>query len=359
MFSRQDLRSCSLPTRPSENILAWGPPLGLPTEQLHQQQHQQQQPRRRQLQLQPQHQEVPMRSTRMPASETSATRLQQNRSPLQARAAPSPLAPAAAAVLSPADLAAVSSLLASAATTEAVPAAALAVVAGAPATVASSTVPLSLPRRTVRWEDEPSSTMPQARPCGAGVSGGGDSLDSELLARRAAGGQELARVQGAYHNPGAASQNLGNHIGTRSCVRQSKLFRMYESGNATKALLGQQSLQWDVDRKEGAYRGRVFDGVGRGALGGDRRAADGREVRGNLSCSSAPVLPADGAAGVAILGAPTRCLVSPHQRAGSELAGAIGGGIVGGGSGAAWVTSSRSYGLHAAAASAGTAAGRA
>jgi len=61
-------------------------------------------------------------------------------------------------------------------------------------------------------------------------------------------------------------------------VRQSKLFRMYESGNATKALLGQGSLQWDVERKQGAYSGRTFDAVGGSARGGDRFSGDGREV---------------------------------------------------------------------------------
>merc|ERR1712216_963297 len=65
--------------------------------------------------------------------------------------------------------------------------------------------------------------------------------------------------RGAYHEAGSGSQNVGNHIGSHSSVRQSKLFRMYESGNATKAILGQQNLQWNVDSKEGAYQGKVFD----------------------------------------------------------------------------------------------------
>ena len=34
----------------------------------------------------------------------------------------------------------------------------------------------------------------------------------------------------------------------------------YESGNATKALLGQNSLIWDVEKKQGAYAGQhVYD----------------------------------------------------------------------------------------------------
>jgi hypothetical protein len=31
--------------------------------------------------------------------------------------------------------------------------------------------------------------------------------------------------QGHWHDPRAGSQNLGNHLGSRSCVRQSRLYR--------------------------------------------------------------------------------------------------------------------------------------
>ena len=40
-----------------------------------------------------------------------------------------------------------------------------------------------------------------------------------------------------YHQQGG-TQNQGNVLGSRSCVRQSKLFRQYESGNSMKGLLG-------------------------------------------------------------------------------------------------------------------------
>ena len=63
-----------------------------------------------------------------------------------------------------------------------------------------------------------------------------------------------------YHDPQAGTQNQGNSLGTRSCVRQSKLFRQYESGNDVKGLLGQAAIQWDVNRKQGAYDGApVYD----------------------------------------------------------------------------------------------------
>ena len=43
---------------------------------------------------------------------------------------------------------------------------------------------------------------------------------------------------------------MGNVIGTKSSVRQSKLYRMYESGNNVKSILGQDSLCWDQGKKQ-------------------------------------------------------------------------------------------------------------
>jgi hypothetical protein len=62
-----------------------------------------------------------------------------------------------------------------------------------------------------------------------------------------------------FHDPSAASQNVGNHVGNRPCVRQSQLFRRNESGNAMKELMGQASLQWDTKRLQGAYTGAAYD----------------------------------------------------------------------------------------------------
>ena len=63
-----------------------------------------------------------------------------------------------------------------------------------------------------------------------------------------------------WHDSRSASQNVGNHLGSRSCVRQSRLYREYESGNATKALLGQDNLIWETKKKQGAYSGHsVYD----------------------------------------------------------------------------------------------------
>lgn len=39
------------------------------------------------------------------------------------------------------------------------------------------------------------------------------------------------------HDPSASSQNSGNSLGSRPCVRQSERFKSYESGNSMKALI--------------------------------------------------------------------------------------------------------------------------
>eukprot|EP00434_Breviolum_minutum_P039989 symbB.v1.2.035528.t1/scaffold4806.1/size34549/2 len=56
-----------------------------------------------------------------------------------------------------------------------------------------------------------------------------------------------------------ANQNLGNSLGTRSAVRQTKFFRMHESGNTMKALLGSPNLAWDTTKKQGAYQGHKIE----------------------------------------------------------------------------------------------------
>ena len=64
----------------------------------------------------------------------------------------------------------------------------------------------------------------------------------------------------AYHDPSDGSIERGNMLGDRASVRQSRLFRQYESGNAVKSLLGTDSIVWDVDRKEGVFKGEpVYD----------------------------------------------------------------------------------------------------
>ena len=63
-------------------------------------------------------------------------------------------------------------------------------------------------------------------------------------------------MAGHWHDPTAATQNQGNQLGSRPCVRQSQLFRQNESGNTMKSLLGSSHLAWDTKHTQGAYAGR-------------------------------------------------------------------------------------------------------
>lgn len=52
----------------------------------------------------------------------------------------------------------------------------------------------------------------------------------------------------------------GNALGARPVVRQSKIYRTNESGNAMKGIFGQDHLAWDVDQQQGVFQGQgVFD----------------------------------------------------------------------------------------------------
>ena len=63
-----------------------------------------------------------------------------------------------------------------------------------------------------------------------------------------------------HHDPFNQNQNLGNTLGANSCIRQSKLFRRDNSGNAMKELLGSVGTKWDVNKNEGAFKGQqVYD----------------------------------------------------------------------------------------------------
>eukprot|EP00759_Apiculatamorpha_spiralis_P010553 PhF_6_TR17303/c0_g1_i1/m.26525 len=69
----------------------------------------------------------------------------------------------------------------------------------------------------------------------------------------------MQRSHTHYNAPGA-TQNQGNTIGDRPCVRQSKIGREHEGGNQMKELMGHGELKWDTNKTEGAYTGgRVYD----------------------------------------------------------------------------------------------------
>ncbi len=81
-------------------------------------------------------------------------------------------------------------------------------------------------------------------------------------------GEEIEETHGhhhrggrsATHHGGDGSQNRGNSIGTRPVVRQSKLFRRHESGNAMKDILGNGgAMKWDENRMQGGYSGATYD----------------------------------------------------------------------------------------------------
>eukprot|EP00667_Euglena_gracilis_P015347 EG_transcript_15966 len=60
---------------------------------------------------------------------------------------------------------------------------------------------------------------------------------------------------------GGELQNVGNQLSNKSCVRQSKYYRQYESGNAIKALLGHDQLLWDVNHRQGVWDGMPVTGA--------------------------------------------------------------------------------------------------
>jgi len=93
-----------------------------------------------------------------------------------------------------------------------------------------------------------------------------------------------------------AGQNCHNVLGSKPCVRQSRLYRERESGNAMKEAMG-FGTKWDTDRLEGAYAGmNAYDanspgrqGESRGYTGAHNTAAHhGRSAAANPQQHQAP-----------------------------------------------------------------------
>ncbi len=64
------------------------------------------------------------------------------------------------------------------------------------------------------------------------------------------------------------TQNQGNVLGDRPCVRQSANYRQHLGGNAVKEAMGQSNLCWKINEQEGAYAGmKTFDHNNRPAAG--------------------------------------------------------------------------------------------
>ncbi len=51
------------------------------------------------------------------------------------------------------------------------------------------------------------------------------------------------------------TQNQGNVLGSRPCVRMSKTYRELLSGNAIKEAMGHDQLKWTINEQQGAYKG--------------------------------------------------------------------------------------------------------
>jgi len=60
----------------------------------------------------------------------------------------------------------------------------------------------------------------------------------------------------AFQSPRGGIES-GNKLGSRPIVRQSKLYREKESGNAMKSLFGQDHLSWKTNQQEGIFAGQT------------------------------------------------------------------------------------------------------
>ena len=68
-----------------------------------------------------------------------------------------------------------------------------------------------------------------------------------------------------HHNDASLTQNQGDHVGDRPCVRQSRTYRAHNGGNAMKDIMGQGNLAWDTENMQGAYTGAAHPGHSDGA----------------------------------------------------------------------------------------------
>ena len=69
------------------------------------------------------------------------------------------------------------------------------------------------------------------------------------------------KMTAQYSSPrGGGGIEAGNKLGSRPVVRQSKIYRQNESGNAMKALMGHDDLSWDTEKQQGVFSGQaVYD----------------------------------------------------------------------------------------------------
>ncbi|KNH05647.1 serine/threonine-protein kinase [Perkinsela sp. CCAP 1560/4] len=77
--------------------------------------------------------------------------------------------------------------------------------------------------------------------------------EEELLGNTS---HEEGKPSRGYVHLGGATQNQGNVVGERPCVRQSRIGRDHEGGNRMKDILGQNHLKWEIEHAQGAYEGQ-------------------------------------------------------------------------------------------------------
>jgi hypothetical protein len=119
----------------------------------------------------------------------------------------------------------------------------------------------------------------------------------------------VASVETCRLPPRASIEN-GNVLGQRPVVRQSKIYRVNESGNAMKAALGHDTLQWETERLEGVFAGQgVYDAVSEKVQVSEStaRASEGGGSSRAAAAATTPTPPARQK------GARSSCTPSPAQ----------------------------------------------
>jgi hypothetical protein len=96
-------------------------------------------------------------------------------------------------------------------------------------------------------------------------------------------------MAGHYHaNDSGLTQNQGNSLGDRPCVRQSRLYREHVGGNTMKDILGNGGLQWDTQRLQGAYEGGRSHGDGSTGYGSNQQPPQQHQQQQQQQQASVP-----------------------------------------------------------------------
>ena len=91
--------------------------------------------------------------------------------------------------------------------------------------------------------------------------------------------------RGPSPRPPLQGIETGNKLGERPVVRQSKIYRTNESGNAMKSIFGQDHLAWDTEQQQGVFDGQAIYDFG---------AADNQQQQTGATASSEVEYPLPG-----------------------------------------------------------------